>query len=183
MILPWRHESSTELVRTSIFTLNAHRRSSQVSAATAEFYVLDFPEWVNVVAVTGQNEVVLVEQYRHGTAHATLEIPGGMVDPGETPAEAARRELLEETGFVADEWVALGVVEPNPATQSNRCHTFLARNARKLCNPAPDKHEEIEVQLQPAARVFELTREGRIVHALVIAALFWWQARMEGAEE
>jgi ADP-ribose pyrophosphatase len=89
------------------------------------------PDWVNVVAVTKHAEIVLVRQWRHGTEHVTLEIPGGMVDPGEAPADAAVRELREETGFSGGTVSELGVVEPNPAFMSNRCHTYLVENCAR----------------------------------------------------
>jgi 8-oxo-dGTP pyrophosphatase MutT (NUDIX family) len=175
VIKPWRHVRTQTLAETRIFTLNAHTRVSEVTGASADFYVLDSVDWINVVALTEDRQIVLVEQYRQGTRHTTLELPGGMIDPGEEPEEAARRELLEETGFASDSWSLVGTVEPNPATQSNRCYTFLARAARRVAPPAPEGLEEIEVVLEPAARVPELLRAGRITHALVVAGILWWQ--------
>lgn len=99
-----------------------------------------------------------------------------MVDPeDESPEGAARRELLEETGFAAETWIQIGTVDPNPAIQSNRCHTFLAAGARQVSAPAPDENEEIAVKLVPVADVPELVSAGRIDHALVVAALYWWE--------
>ena len=175
MIKPWKHLESRTLADTRIFRLDAHRRRSEETGREAEYYVLESGDWVNVVAVTVDDRIVLVEQYRHGVQRSTLEIPGGMVDPGDaSPEEAARRELLEETGFEAERWRLIGVVDPNPATHSNRCHTYLATGATRVQAPRPDEHEEIEVVLEPVERVPELLREGRITHALVIAAFHWW---------
>src|SRR3954471_12039120 len=137
-VRPWRHLDSRRLAATPVFGLDAHRRSSEETGREAEFYVLDAPDWVNVVATTEDGMLVLVEQYRHGVERVTLEIPGGMVDLGDaTPEVAARRELLEETGYSADRWAHIGTVDPNPAIQSNRCHTFLAEGARQVAAPAP----------------------------------------------
>ena len=175
MIKPWRHISSRVLARTRIFTLNAHTRSSAETGREAEYYVLDSVDWINVVAITEDRHIVLVEQYRQGTQHTTLEIPGGMVDPeDESPQAAARRELLEETGYASDSWSHIGVVEPNPATHSNRCFTYLALNAKQIAPPTPEGLEELELILEPVSRIPELLRSGRITHALVVAALQWW---------
>jgi 8-oxo-dGTP pyrophosphatase MutT (NUDIX family) len=132
-------------------------------------------DWVNVVAVTTDAEVVLVRQWRHGTGHVTLEIPGGLVDAGESPAEAAVRELLEETGFSGGVARALGVVEPNPAFMNNRCHTFLIENCSRSHAQALDDGEDIEVSTVPVGSLRELVTTGAIGHALVICG-FWWLA-------
>jgi len=123
-----------------------------------------------VVAFTRTNELLVVEQFRHGIDQSTLEIPGGGCDPGETPAESARRELREETGFVAERWVALGSCTPNPATQNNRCHTFLALD----CDPDGalelDPAEELQVWACSWPEWQACMRRGEIHHALVLAA-------------
>ncbi len=175
-IKPWRHLGTRRIAETRVFTVDAHRRASAETGREAEFYVLDAVDWVNVVAVTTENEIVLVEQYRHGVERVSLEIPGGMIDPEDaTPEIAARRELLEETGYASDRWSLIGTVDPNPAIQSNRCFTYLAEHARRVAEPAPDGLEEIRVVLEPADRVVDLLRAGRIEHALVVAGIFWWE--------
>jgi 8-oxo-dGTP pyrophosphatase MutT (NUDIX family) len=130
-------------------------------------------DWVNVVAVTTNAEIVLVRQWRHGTEHFTLEIPGGMVDPGESPKDAAVRELREETGFSGGTVSELGVVEPNPAFMSNRCHTYLVENCSRTDSQALDDGEDIEVTARPLGSIRQLVAEGTIDHALVICG-FWW---------
>ena len=120
-IKDWIHIETRTLATTKVFDLLAHTRRSQQSGAEAEFYVLDACDWVNVVAVTEDGRMVFVEQYRHGVERTTLEIPGGMVDAEDpSPEAAARRELLEETGFASEDWRLIGTVDPNPAIQSNR---------------------------------------------------------------
>lgn len=138
------------------------------------FTVLDGPDWINVVALTASGEMLLVRQFRHGTQTETIELPGGSTDGRDaTPLEAAKRELLEETGHVSDDWSLLGVVDPNPAIQSNACHTFLARGARKVADPRFDGGEDLSALLLPRAEVERLLRDGTIRHALTVAALHW----------
>ena len=104
------------------------------------------------------------------TGEVTLEIPGGMCDPGESPLEAARRELLEETGHEAQEMVELGWVHPNPAIQTNRCYTYLARDVRQVSEPAPDGNESFEQLSVPLSEIPQLIATRGITHALVVAA-------------
>jgi 8-oxo-dGTP pyrophosphatase MutT (NUDIX family) len=136
-------------------------------------------DWCNVVALTPDDEIVLVWQYRFGTDALSLEIPGGVIDPGEDPLEAAARELFEETGYTAEAFEPLLEVEPNPAIQNNRCFTFLARGARFGGSTRFDPMEELETALLPAARLPELLDSGQVSHALVQAPLeaFWRKHR------
>ncbi|MEZ4360780.1 MAG: NUDIX hydrolase [Kofleriaceae bacterium] len=134
------------------------------------FSVIDTADWVNVIAMTPERSVVLVRQFRAGTAELCLEIPGGMVDPGEDPAVAVARELFEETGYRADTWSRLGVVKPNPAILSNRLHIFLAEGAYAAGPAQPEGCEVIDVELLPLPKVWRAIAEGTIDHALVVAA-------------
>lgn len=132
-------------------------------------FVLECPDWCNVIPVTREGDVVFVRQFRFGAWADTLELPGGMVDAGESPRDAAVRELAEETGFTPSEVLPLGWVHPNPAFQDNRCHSFLALGCVPgPANPGPG--EELEVVRVPRDEVPRLLREGHITHALVVAA-------------
>lgn len=136
-----------------------------------DIFVFGCPDWCNVLAVTEDGAVVMVWQYRFGTDAMSLEIPGGVVDPGESAEEAARRELREETGYEADALELLSVVEPNPALQGNRCWTYLARGARKVADTAWDEEEELETVLVDRRDLPALLDGGEVTHALVVTAL------------
>jgi ADP-ribose pyrophosphatase len=153
-----------------VFRPRVHDARHASVAGARRFAVIDCPDWVNVIAVTPDRQVVLVRQFRHGTESVTVEIPGGAVDLGERHEQAARRELAEETGYRAGSWRQLGMLEPNPALQSNRCSTWLALGAERVGDPHPDEGEQLEVALLPLTEVQAMVRDGRIQHALVVAA-------------
>lgn len=157
---------------TPVFRLERLRRRSGRSGREHDFFRVEAPDWVNVVAITRDRELLLVRQERHGALVTTLEIPGGVVDPGEDPASAALRELEEETGHRGRRAVPLGWVHPNPAILSNRCHTFLVTDAEPTGRLSPDEDEEIVVEKVPLADARRMVRDGGITHALVVAALY-----------
>ena len=143
-----------------------------------DIFVFSCPDWCNVVAETPAGEIVFVWQYRFGTDSVSLEIPGGVIDRGEEPIAAARRELREETGFDAESIELLSVVEPNPALQDNRCFTYLARGARLVGPTQFDDLEDLEVVLVPRNELPALLDSGQITHALVVSALETYLRRM-----
>ena len=170
----WEVVESEELQECKVFAVRRSMARSPVTGEIHPFFLIDAGEWVNVVPITADDELVLVRQYRHGAGEITLEIPGGIIDPGETPAEAAARELLEETGYRAERVEAIGVVNPNPAIFGNRCHTFLASEAVRVAEIQNPGLEETSVELVPMAEIPDQLRQGRIDHALVVAALYWY---------
>lgn len=153
-----------------VFRVERVRRQSTRDAQAHDFFRIDTADWVNVIALTDADEIIFVRQQRHGTETVSLELPGGMVDAGETPQAAALRELSEETGYAGQETVSLGWVHPNPALQANRCHSFLVTGARLAAQPSPDEHEEFELLLLPRAKLEELVKTGQVTHALMICA-------------
>jgi 8-oxo-dGTP pyrophosphatase MutT (NUDIX family) len=141
-------------------------------AEIAEYWVSEFPPWVNVVAVTAGDEVVLVRQYRHGLGAVHYEIPAGVVDPSDpNPEAAARRELLAETGYGGGRWSPLLTLSANPGLQSNLSYSFLAEGVERLAEPAPEATEDLRVHLVRVDRVGALIEAGEVVQALHAAPL------------
>jgi ADP-ribose pyrophosphatase len=168
----WTDLHTEELHDCRVFRVGRVRTRSPRSGDVHDFYRIDASDWVNVVPVTAAGEVVMVRQYRHGLRALTLEIPGGMVDAGESPEEAAARELLEETGHRAAVLEPLGSVNPNPALFGNRVHMYVARGAERVGPVRNEGLEETVVELIPGRRIADLLRRGAIDHALVVAALY-----------
>lgn len=167
----WERRARRRVLDTPIFGLDCHTLVSPRTGREHEFWIVDAPDWCNVVPLTDDGQVVMVRQHRHGTDETTLELPGGMVDPGDaSPLEAARRELLEETGYAAGDLVATGVIQPNPAMQTNRCWSYLARGVRLVGSPHLDGGEDIEVVTVPWTSIPERVAKGEIAHALVLVA-------------
>jgi 8-oxo-dGTP pyrophosphatase MutT (NUDIX family) len=177
---PWQVLETHDLEDCRVFRVRRSLARSPATGRVHPFFRLDATDWVNVVPVTPDGHVVMVRQYRIGVDAVTLEIPGGMVDPGESPAQAAARELLEETGYRAERIEALGALNPNPALFGNRVHSFVARGASPAAEIRGGENEETVVELVPLGEIPERLRAGEIDHALVVAALHWF-ALAEGA--
>ena len=134
--------------------------------------IFEFRSWANIVALTKNNEVVLIKQYRHGVKEVLWEIPGGVVEDGEDPLDGVKRELLEETGYTASEFIRVGTLYPNPALQTNTMYCFLALEAEKVTEQSLDDGEDIEVHLVPLNELVPMIQSGQFIHALQVAALF-----------
>jgi 8-oxo-dGTP pyrophosphatase MutT (NUDIX family) len=138
-----------------------------------ETVVLEYSPWATIVAITKQQEVVLIKQYRHGAGKVIWEFPGGVVDPGESPLEAAKRELLEESGYSGATWIDTGAVSPNPDNHTNLIHTFLALDVEKVAAQDLDENEEIDVFPLPLDEVIRMAREGELLQSMQVSALFF----------
>jgi ADP-ribose pyrophosphatase len=171
-IRPWKLISSKKDGSFRIFGLRIDHAVSPRTNKEHDFYILESSGWVNVIPLTRQEEVVLVRQYRHGIRRVTLEIPGGLVEKGDSPAETARRELFEETGYCASEMVLIGSVHANPAFMNNICYTYLARDASISGAQAQDEKEDIEIVVKPLEEIPRLIRDGEITHSLILAAFY-----------
>lgn len=172
LIKPWRRIRTKVLADLRILNVQEVTAVSPKTGQEHGFFVLDTVDWVNVLPITDCDEVVFVRQYRHGSDALSLEIPGGMVDPGEVPDIAAARECLEETGFFAEGLTSLGVLNPNPAVFNNRLHTFVAQGVRPRAAIQNTPTEQTEVVLIPVTELSNMLLDGRIDHALVAATLW-----------
>jgi ADP-ribose pyrophosphatase len=173
VIKPWEKLGSKAAGDFRIFTIRSEKKRSPRTQKDHDFYVIDSVNWVNVVALTSKDELIMVEQYRHGSETVELEIPGGMMDSIDASPEAtAIRELKEETGYAGEGGRIIGEVFPNPAIMSNTCYTVLIENCQ--CEHAVefDQGEDLITRLVPAQEIPALVRQGKIKHSLVVAALY-----------
>jgi ADP-ribose pyrophosphatase len=169
---PWNLISSRIDKTFRIFNLRVDRTVSPRTNKEHDFYILESRDWVNIIPLTRNKEVILIRQYRHGIREITLEIPGGIIENGDSPEDSARRELLEETGYRDSEMIPLGSVHTNPAFLNNRCYTFLALGVTRVGPQDQDENEDIEVVVSPLGKIPELIRNGEITHSLILAAFY-----------
>lgn len=169
----WRRVQSRHIADCRVFRVRSDECVRDEDGLQADFYVVENPDWVNIIALTEDREVVVIEQFRHGIDSVILEIPGGMVDPNESPEGAARRELIEETGYACGSLKLLGTSRPNPAIQNNTIFHYLAEDCVKTHDVQFDDHESILTRTLPLERVTKLIKEGKISHSLVVAAFYY----------
>ncbi len=173
MIEPWPSIASQPLMDFRIFRVRRDRKVSPRTGEEHDFFVLDCPDWVNVVAITTDQRILLIEQYRHGTNTVELEIPGGVMDPEDAnPVATGVRELREETGYEGVNARVIAQVSPNPAFMSNTCFTVLVEGCQPKHPLEFDQAEEITTRLAPLTELAGLMAAGRIRHSLVLVALY-----------
>ncbi len=174
---PWEVLKSEYLIRRPWLTVRRESLRLPDGRTVPEYYVLEYPDWVNVIAITEDEHVILERQYRHGLGRAGWEIPCGVLEPSDdSPLAGARRELLEETGYGGGEWTLLDTLSANPTATNNLTHCFLARGVKKLGEPHLDAGESFEVKMFPLDEIPAMLLRGEFVQALHVAPLwklFW----------
>lgn len=173
---PWIPGTRRVLATTRIFALEEQAWDCPTDAArSGRFAVINSPDWVNVFALTPDDQLVLVEQFRFGSGTLSIEIPGGIVDHAEDPAATAVRELLEETGYAGSDPVPLGAISANAAILNNRVHTYVIPEVRPVGAQSLDENEQIRVLKVPAKEAMDMAADGRIHHSIVVAAFMLFQ--------
>lgn len=168
---PWNLTNETSFANCVVFKIFKKHFEHPTDGRAGDFYVAHAPDWAICIPVTREGKIILVNQFRFGIRNLSWEFPGGIVDPGESPTQAAVRETAEETGYTGDAPIALGSVASNPAIFDNRCHFTLIENCIRTLDTHFDANEEIETRLASPAEVLALARDGGIVHALMLAAI------------
>jgi 8-oxo-dGTP pyrophosphatase MutT (NUDIX family) len=171
LVLPWDVLETRTVVDRRWLRLHEQRVKLANGAIIDEFHLFETPDWVAVIPVTSKGEVVLVNQYRHGLGRTSCELPAGVIDAGETPEQAAHRELLEETGYVAERLVPLIELSPEPHRSTHRAHFFLGLDVTFSGAARPEPSEVLEVTTRPVAALVEDALSGRIDHAAHTAAI------------
>jgi 8-oxo-dGTP pyrophosphatase MutT (NUDIX family) len=183
---PWKKIGSKQLGDFRIFTLRSDRKVSPRTGQEHDVFVIDCVNWVNVIAVTPDQQLVMIEQYRHGSDTIELEIPGGMMDAKDaSPETTGQRELREETGYEGEQSQIIGRISPNPAIMSNTCFTVMLANCRKVHPVEFDHGEDIITRLVAINEIPRLVASGKIRHSLVVVALYHfelWQRGVRGPE-
>ena len=175
----WDLQSERLHANCRIFEVRERRFKRSSDGLEGDFYVLDTNDWVNVLAITPEQKIVLVRQFRFGSRENSLEPPGGVVEKGEDPIIAGIRELEEETGYVGEKPELLGSVHPNAAILSNHCHVVLVREARKTAKLNFDQHEELVTELYPIAKLKELVKSGEITHSIGLNSILMLLLQLE----
>jgi 8-oxo-dGTP pyrophosphatase MutT (NUDIX family) len=172
----WPTIEKKKILEAHVFHYTKVKRQSPTTLEVGEFDIVQCLNWVNIVAITPDQKIVLIKQYRHGSESVTTEIPGGAVNYQEDMLLAAKRELQEETGYTSENWTSLGRVDVNPAFMTNACETFLALDAQLTHEQNLDLFEEIDVFLEDKEKIHELIKNNDITHSLVITAFyFYWR--------
>ena len=169
---PFKVLTSEYLIQRPWCTIRRERVELPTGAIVPEWYIMEFPDWVNVIAITREGEFVMISQYRHGVRQTRYELVAGGCEEGETAEQSARRELLEEAGYGGGEWREFMCVAPNPSNQNNFTYTFLATGVERISEQQTEVSEDIQVHLMSAAEVRELLENEQIIQCLNVAPLW-----------
>lgn len=179
IIEKWQRLASKYLVREKWATLRVDEVKLPDGVVKDDYYVLEYPNWVNAIAITEEGKIIMVRQYRHAGDIVSLEVPGGVIDGDEKPEFAVKRELLEETGYSFKTCKQIAELYPNPATGNNRTFTFFLTGGVKTHDQHLDEHEILNVEEYTIAEVKQLLAENKIAQALHVAALHYGLAEVE----
>ena len=170
---PWHVLQSKNILRLGTW-LSVRQECVQLpsGAQIPTWFIFEFPDWINVIAITKDGKMVMEDQYRHGLGETHYELVAGVVDPGESPLQAAQRELSEETGYEGGKWQLYMTLSPNPTNHNNLCYTFLATGVEKRCEQHQEATEDIHVHVLKPEQVMEMLRDGEIIQALHAAPLW-----------
>lgn len=178
-ISEWECKDSSLHADCKVYSILKERWRNEVESSEGDFFVMDVGDWAVTIAMTADQKVVLVRQFRFGTGDFSWELPAGVVDPGESALQAGLRELYEESGYTGSDAEVIGVVHPNPAIQRNLCHLILLRNAVKTGEGSPGPNEFFEVRELSLPELYAWAKNGTITHAIVHTALFFLGKHLE----
>ena len=182
MVEPWQLKDERSMYRSKPFEIIERDFLTPRDNRRFTASVLKAPRWANVIATNDKKEILIIRQFRFGTLKIEWEIPGGVVEADETPLEAIKRELKEETGYITTKWVELGVVDQNPAIQTSQCFTFLAKNVQSVGEQSLEEFEDIDFEFLSIDDVQNLIIDKKMVNTYIVSAFYWYGQFLKSIE-
>lgn len=174
--MKWKTLKSEYLIKRPWLTARKDEVQLPTGVINKEYYVLEYPDWINVIEIDKNGKMIFIRQYRYALGETSFEIVAGVIEKGEEPLAAAKRELKEETGYAGGEWKDIMTLSPNPSTNTNLCHCFLATDVECVGTQNLDVTEDIEVFVMDKEKVLTMLRHNDIKQALMAAPLWWFFA-------